>query len=122
MIPEDAVESAAKALALGGFYSEKEWNEITLDKKKEPFRKHARIALEAAAPLLMEQAWNEGFDVGKDDDNWGDGAKAWDNPYRDPTVCPSRIPAAPHSFEWPGGKVARDNCYYCGMPKEGWKA
>ena len=57
-IPEDAIKETAKALMAYG------WGPAKWDQSPEAFRSEyrglARAALEAAAPLLMAQAWNEG--------------------------------------------------------------
>ena len=51
MIADEAVEAAAKVLASHAY-------PISLDK---PYEAAARAALEAAAPYLMAEAWDEGW-------------------------------------------------------------
>ena len=70
MIPAEAVEAAAKMLWLGG--------------TKEPHRlRRLREALEAAAPYMQAQAWDQGYDRAESDH---DGTGFWTkrlrgNPY-----------------------------------------
>jgi hypothetical protein len=68
VIPADAVEAAAKALATDRkaehWFSEEEWEGIIADQYKEPYRRKARAALEAAAPYILAQAWEEGYTLG----------------------------------------------------------
>ena len=68
MIPDEAVEAAAKVM-----FEHKD-REVT-------FREVARAALEAAAPHLMAAAWDEGFAA--DDFEVSIGMDR--NPYRKPT-------------------------------------
>jgi hypothetical protein len=90
VIPDEAVEAAARAMALatihGRFWSSYEWDSgVMSDRHKGPFRIAARAALEAAAPDLMAQAWAEGV---QDTANQNALPEAWttqmleDNPYR----------------------------------------
>jgi hypothetical protein len=68
-IPDEAVEAAHKA------WRAQAGTEGTI------FEYNLRAALEAAAPYLMEQAWNEGYDYCN-----GDGVSEWvPNPYRSQT-------------------------------------
>lgn len=57
-ISDEAVEAAARA-----YFENEDWR-LSWDFVKEPnrsaIRADQRAALEAAAPLLKEQAWNEG--------------------------------------------------------------
>lgn len=55
-IPAQAVEAAAEAL-YENKYEYRAWDEA---KSPESWRDSARAALEAAAPHLLENAWNEG--------------------------------------------------------------
>ena len=64
MIPDEAVEAAARVLALdqkaAHWFSDQEWDGIIPDRYKEPYRRQARAALEAAAPHMTERAYNAG--------------------------------------------------------------
>lgn len=55
-VPNEAVEAAAKALALdqksANWMSEQEWDSIIPERYKESYRRQARLALEAAAPYI----------------------------------------------------------------------
>jgi len=55
-ITDSAVEAAARALALDQtaevWISEQEWDGIMPDRYKEPYRRLARLALEAGVPFL----------------------------------------------------------------------
>lgn len=59
MIPTQAVEAATKALIKAWGY-EATWDEGT--------SADVRIALEAAAPLLLAEAWQSAYDLGVDDE------------------------------------------------------
>jgi hypothetical protein len=87
VIPNDAVEAAAKALWTPSNEGD------TWESEYEPYKDHTRAeakrALEAAAPHLMAGAWDEGFDKGFYDPKAG---SYWDasestavNPHRKPT-------------------------------------
>ena len=61
VIPAEAVEAAAKAIhEAGGFYKWEDpegWREQAANLE-------ARPALEAAAPYMLAQAWDEGYTLG----------------------------------------------------------
>jgi len=83
MIPEEAVEAAARAILAAGNHVGG-WDNLPTFMQDQLVR-DARAALEAAAPHMLEEAWEEGYDAGKD---WGDKAAKWfapdepENPYR----------------------------------------
>ena len=95
MIPDEAVEAAARAIFESR--SRMEWNEMNelFRGAKESTRKEARAALEAAAPHLMAAAWERGqadltHDLFRDQELAKKGARlatddATPNPYRKPT-------------------------------------
>ena len=70
MIPEAAVEAAGQALR-GAF----DWGVADFDKQ-------ARAALEAAAPHMLAEAWDDGHSAGIDH---ADGLDGGSNPYDRPT-------------------------------------
>jgi hypothetical protein len=86
VIPAEAVEAAAKALATDRkaehWFSEEEWEGIIADQYKEPYRRKARAALEAAAPYMLAQAWEEGRLVGRAEEQSGFDTEM--NTYGDP--------------------------------------
>jgi hypothetical protein len=76
VIPDEAVEAAAKALDPHTMGSAGQ----VAEKFKEATRAEARRALESAAPYLMAEAWDEGVLIGFDE---GQGARGrTPNPYR----------------------------------------
>jgi hypothetical protein len=79
-IPDAAVDAAAKAYYDLGFSSWEGAHEDT----REVQRDDMRAALEAAAPHLMSQAWDEGEAAGQDnaDSNRGYDIEHKRNPYR----------------------------------------
>lgn len=58
-ISEEAIEAAAEGLV--DHIEQKPWEHMG-DHLQSTYRDDARAALEAAAPLLMAQAWDEGCD------------------------------------------------------------
>jgi hypothetical protein len=65
MIPDEAVEAAAKAV---WWESEgRPWGHAN-DEMRAPYLREAKTALEAAAPHLMRAAWDEGWEAHGD---WG---------------------------------------------------
>lgn len=70
MIPDEAVEAAARGIALLNL-SSKPWGAIG-EEVKNTFRDDARAALAAATPFMLAEAWDRC--VGSD--------TPWINPYR----------------------------------------
>ena len=58
MIPDEAVEAAAELIATVDYPGYR------------PDLEFAREVLEAAAPHMLAQAWDEGFSAGEDVGNW----------------------------------------------------
>jgi hypothetical protein len=79
VIPAEAVEAAAKVLIWEqshgsyGYHPEGHPKRDDMDRYAE---KHARAALEAAAPYMMRAAWDEGYTIGNRHDGRRDA-----NPY-----------------------------------------
>lgn len=71
-IPEAAVEAAAQAT----------WDDVDYLQNYDYHKEVTAKALEAAAPLLMAQAWDEGAEAA-----WSSPYKEWD----DPTTNPYRM-------------------------------
>lgn len=65
-IPDEAVEAAARAMVgASKNWSLEEWDAPFIPERyKDRYRTQARAALEAAAPHLMGQAWDEGEGAG----------------------------------------------------------
>ena len=65
MIPEAAVEAAARAM-YDSTAHEGDWDDIATDGEKATGMAYARAAIEAAAPHLIQaakaEAWDEGWD------------------------------------------------------------
>ncbi len=84
MIPDEAVEAAAKKMA-GAAYGV--W-ELVPEAKRRLYMRTARAALEAAAPHMMAEAWDACVDEAESL-GWMHDAGAVDtkarNPYREPT-------------------------------------
>lgn len=75
MISDEAVEAAAKALFEE---SVTPWR-MAAKEERVIFRRRARAALEAAAPHLMAESWDQGYDEGL---SAGRGSRSDANPYR----------------------------------------
>ena len=77
MIPDEAVEAAAKALYVtergpwvsgGGLVTGgTPWGTSREASERDDYERRARAALEAAAPHLMAEAWDEGYDRAETD-------------------------------------------------------
>lgn len=80
-IPDEAVEAAAKA---SYHHNDNEGWDTEAKWFKHDFLEDARAQLEAAAPILMAQAWAEGFKQGgpMHDVNYDDPDAHKRNPYR----------------------------------------
>jgi len=63
-ISEEAVEAAARAMAMHGWGA---W-EFVPDEMRTLFLRDARIALEAAAPHLLPEVWQSAYYQGVDDE------------------------------------------------------
>lgn len=61
MIPDEAVEAAAKAIF--GDPTGETWA-LQMPETQARFREDARLAIEAAAPLLTGPAWDDGYGHG----------------------------------------------------------
>ena len=61
MIPDEAVEAAAVALARANV--DRSWDDH-LPARKDWYRERARAALEAASQLITGSAWDEGYGHG----------------------------------------------------------
>ena len=79
-IPDEAVEAAALAL-LERDYGVRDWSIVT-EQVKGNYLDEARTALEAAAPHLMAQAWDEGERVGFEESFRDNDPRHTRNPYR----------------------------------------
>jgi hypothetical protein len=62
VIPAEAVEAAAKGLAAANLRF-KPWDDLD-DVARNHFMRDARAALEAAAPYMLAEAWEEGYTLG----------------------------------------------------------
>ena len=62
-VPDEAVEAAAKALAIVAWG---EWEYVPTELRGR-MKRDARLALEAAAPFIAAQAWDEGSLAGWSD-------------------------------------------------------
>ena len=60
MIPAEAVEAAAKALAIQAWG---QWEYVPNELRK-AFIRDAKITLEAAAPYMLAGAWGQGYKAG----------------------------------------------------------
>jgi len=79
-VPDEAVEAAAKALAIVAWG---EWEYVPTALRGR-MRRDARITLEAAAPFIAAQAWDEGWNAFARYDS--DQRQSYpDNPYRSAT-------------------------------------
>lgn len=82
MISEEAVEAAAMAHFENGWGDSRKWEDAEVEAQSEA-RNDMRAALEAAAPHLLAQAWQEGNDIGYNEaECHGDGDGPSRNPYR----------------------------------------
>ena len=77
-ISDEAIEAAAKASQTT--WTPDEWRRYVPEDEKEEQRAQARRILEAAAPHIAEQAWDEGFNIGWDAAR---GEPEEPNPYRE---------------------------------------
>ena len=89
MIPDAAVEAAARAMApavwgpsVWQFAAHGEAPADARDRVQQQALKDARAALEAAAPHMLAEVWDEGFEDGKRQDAEGDDGPRFVNPYR----------------------------------------
>lgn len=74
-IPDEAVEAVAKVFYEDGWTGPPFWESLDADDPSRlEYLATTRTALEAAAPHLLAEAWDEGLDAGL---NGG-----WNNPYR----------------------------------------
>ena len=85
MIPDEAVEAAAKVLFDASPISRghQPWGDAMGERIRQQFIADARIALEAAAPFIAAQAWDEGEQAGyinHANEQWS-GASPMNNPY-----------------------------------------
>lgn len=63
VIPAEAIEAAAKAAALADNFTELDWNMVPR-RYTQRYYNFARAALEAAAPHIRAEAWDEGHHYG----------------------------------------------------------